>query len=92
MPATFRSEGLDPADDGDGAGPPSTGALSMAAVLAIALAAFSGVRTWIQESGPRRAEAKAHKRELELIAAKANAEAAKSEAGAEVARAKTNVP
>ncbi|MFG2623210.1 hypothetical protein ACGFXC_36950 [Streptomyces sp. NPDC048507] len=93
VPDTFRSEGLDPEDGGAADGdPPSTGALGMAAILAIAMAAFAGVRTWVQESGPRRAEAKAHKRELELIAAKANAEAAKSEAGAEAVRAKAAVP
>lgn len=81
VPATFRSE---PAD----AGPPRTGALSMAAVLAIALAAFEGIRTWVQESGPRRMEAAAHKRKLELMAAKADSDAARYGARTDAERAR----
>ncbi|MGK5448826.1 hypothetical protein [Streptomyces radiopugnans] len=86
--AAFRSEGTDPGP-GD-AGPPRTGALSMAAVLAIALAAFEGIRTWVQEASPRRAEAAKHQRELELLAAKAEADAARYAAQADSERAKAH--
>ncbi|MGK5497551.1 hypothetical protein [Streptomyces sp. URMC 125] len=86
--AAFRSEGTDPGP-GD-AGPPRPGALSMAAVLAIALAAFEGIRTWVQEVGPRRAEAAKHQRELELLAAKADADAARYAAQADSERAKAH--
>ncbi|KES03408.1 hypothetical protein BU52_30690 [Streptomyces toyocaensis] len=83
MPAALRSDGLsEPQAPGD-AGPPRTGALSLAAILAIALAAFEGLQTWIQESGPRRAEAAAHQRELELLAAKATADATRHHAEAD---------
>ncbi|WP_435596625.1 hypothetical protein [Streptomyces albogriseolus] len=90
VPAALRSDGLsEPQAPGD-AGPPRTGALSLAAILAIALAAFEGLQTWIQESGPRRAEAAAHQRELELMAAKATADATRhhAEADREHARAR----
>ncbi|MGA5253326.1 hypothetical protein ACPCKZ_31770 [Streptomyces pseudogriseolus] len=83
VPAALRSDGLsEPQAPGD-AGPPRTGALSLAAILAIALAAFEGLQTWIQESGPRRAEAAAHQRELELLAAKATADATRHHAEAD---------
>ncbi|MFI8301339.1 hypothetical protein ACIGCZ_36115 [Streptomyces nigra] len=83
VPAALRSDGLsEPHAPGD-AGPPRTGALSLAAILAIALAAFEGLQTWIQESGPRRAEAAAHQRELELLAAKATADATRHHAEAD---------
>ncbi|MGA4966988.1 hypothetical protein [Streptomyces pseudogriseolus] len=83
VPAALRSDGLsEPQAPGD-AGPPRTGALSLAAILAIALAAFEGLQTWIQESGPRRAEAAAHQRELELLAAKAAADATRHHAEAD---------
>lgn len=84
----FRSEGADPGP-GD-AGPPRPGALSMAAVLAIALAAFEGIRTWVQEASPRRAESAKHQRELELLAAKADADAARYAAQADSERAKAH--
>lgn len=84
----LRSEGTDPAPDG--AGPPRTGALSMAAVLAIALAAFEGIRTWVEEAAPRRAEAARHQRELELLAAKATADATRYAAQADSERAKAH--
>ncbi|MFE0448608.1 hypothetical protein [Streptomyces fungicidicus] len=90
VPAALRSDGLsEPQAPGD-AGPPRTGALSLAAILAIALAAFEGLQTWIQESGPRRAEAAAHQRELDLLAAKATADATRhhAEADREHARAR----
>lgn len=87
VPATLRSDGLDPAAAPD-AGPPRAGALSLAAILAIALAAFEGLHTWIKESGPRRAEAASHQREIELLAAKANADANRHGAEADAARAK----
>ncbi|GHB67964.1 glycine-rich protein [Streptomyces viridiviolaceus] len=80
VPAALRSDGLDGTRPVPDAGPPRTGALSLAAILAIALAAFEGLQTWIQESGPRRAEASAHQRELELLAAKANADATRHRA------------
>ncbi|MGY0071739.1 hypothetical protein ACWZEH_34325 (plasmid) [Streptomyces sp. QTS137] len=90
VPASLRSDGLSEQQAPGDAGPPHTGALSLAAILAIALAAFEGLQTWIQESGPRRAEAAAHQRELELLAAKATADAARhhAEAGREHARAR----
>ncbi|MGW2770143.1 hypothetical protein [Streptomyces sp. NPDC001275] len=87
VPAALRSNGLDGHSAPD-AGPPRTGALSLAAILAIALAAFEGLHTWIQESGPRRAEAAAHQRELELLAAKASADAVRHAAEADAHRAK----
>ncbi|MER5293550.1 hypothetical protein ABT382_15930 [Streptomyces pharetrae] len=90
VPAALRSDGLDGQQAPGDAGPPRAGALSLAAILAIALAAFEGLQTWIQGSGPRRAEAAAHQRELELLAAKANADATRhhAEAGPEHARAR----
>ncbi|MEU3038116.1 hypothetical protein [Streptomyces griseoaurantiacus] len=88
LPATFRSDGLGDGQGSADAGPPRTGALSLAAILAIALAAFEGLQSWVEESGPRRAQAAAHQRELELLAAKANADATRhrAEAGREHAR------
>ncbi|MGW5609423.1 hypothetical protein ACWEWI_25630 [Streptomyces sp. NPDC003753] len=88
VPAALRSDGLPdgPAPD---AGPPRTGALSLAAILAIALAAFEGLHSWIQESGPRRAEAAKHQRELELLAAKAGADAHRMGAEVDAQRAKS---
>jgi hypothetical protein len=86
--AAFRSEGADPGPDD--AGPPRPGALSMAAILAIALAAFEGIRTWVQEASPRRAESAKHQRELELLAAKADADAARYAAQADSERAKAH--
>jgi hypothetical protein len=90
VPAALRSDGLDEQQAPGDAGPPRAGALSLAAILAIALAAFEGLQTWIQESGPRRAEAAAHQRELELLAAKATADAVRhrAEADREHARAR----
>ncbi|MFJ8351504.1 hypothetical protein ACIQ9J_35155 [Streptomyces sp. NPDC094153] len=87
VPAALRSNGLDGHSAPD-AGPPRTGALSLAAILAIALAAFEGLHTWVQESGPRRAEAAAHQRELELLAAKAGADAVRHAAEVDAHRAK----
>ncbi|MFD5572754.1 hypothetical protein [Streptomyces cadmiisoli] len=75
VPAALRSDGLTPAAPDPHGLPPRTGALSLAAILAIALAAFEGLQTWLQESGPRRAEAAKHEREMELLAAKARADA-----------------
>ncbi|MFD5814748.1 hypothetical protein [Streptomyces sp. NPDC127038] len=72
--AVLRSEGADPPGTPD-AGAPRAGALSLAAILAIALAAFEGMQTWVKEAVPLRAEAARHRRELELLAAKANADA-----------------
>ncbi|MGW5658243.1 hypothetical protein [Streptomyces humi] len=72
--AVLRSEGSNPPGPAD-AGAPRAGALSLAAVLAIALAAFEGMQTWIQEAVPLRAEAARHRREIELLAAKATADA-----------------
>ncbi|MGW0143645.1 hypothetical protein [Streptomyces calvus] len=86
VPAAFRSDGLGDGPAPADAGPPRAGALSLAAILAIALAAFEGLHTWIQESGPRRAEAAAHQRELELLAAKASADATRHHAEADRAR------
>ncbi|MFH8939557.1 hypothetical protein [Streptomyces griseosporeus] len=83
LPAALRSDGLDSPQEYPDAGPPRTGALSLAAILAIALAAFEGLQTWIRESGPRRAEAFAHQRELELLAAKADADATRYRAEAD---------
>ncbi|MFC9117701.1 hypothetical protein ACFTWN_30750 [Streptomyces sp. NPDC057092] len=83
VPAVLRSDGLDAPQSLGDAGPPRTGALSLAAILAIALAAFEGLQSWIQESGPRRAEAAAHQRELELLAAKATADATRHHAEAD---------
>ncbi|MFJ6509284.1 hypothetical protein [Streptomyces sp. NPDC091879] len=88
--AALRSEGLDDGQQPPDAGPPRTGALSLAAILAIALAAFEGLQTWIQESGPRRAEAAAHQREMELLAAKAGADATRHGAEADAVRAKAH--
>lgn len=75
VPAALRADGLDPPQPTPDAGPPHAGTLTLAAVLAIALAAFEGVQTWIKESGPRRLEAAKHQREMELLAAKAGADA-----------------
>ncbi|MFE2337318.1 hypothetical protein [Streptomyces coelicoflavus] len=88
VPAALRSDGLDPAAAAAPVPPPRTSALSLAAILAIALAAFEGLQTWIQESGPRRAEAAKHQREMELLAAKAGADATRlgAEADREHAR------
>jgi Predicted membrane protein len=86
--AALRSEGLNGGEQPSDAGAPRAGALSLAVVLAIALAAFEGLQTWIQESGPRRAEAAAHQREMELLAAKAGADATRHGAEADAARAK----
>ncbi|WRZ96405.1 hypothetical protein OHB54_46510 (plasmid) [Streptomyces sp. NBC_01007] len=86
--AALRSEGLNGGEQPPDAGAPRAGALSLAAILAIALAAFEGLQTWIQESGPRRAEAAAHQRELELLAAKAGADATRHGAEADAVRAK----
>ncbi|MFF4918875.1 hypothetical protein [Streptomyces tendae] len=88
LPAALRSDGLDPAGAAAHVPPPRTSALSLAAILAIALAAFEGLQTWIQESGPRRAEAAKHQREMELLAAKAGADATRlgAEADREHAR------
>ncbi|MFD5819390.1 hypothetical protein [Streptomyces sp. NPDC127038] len=72
--AVLRSEGADPPGPPD-AGAPRAGALSLAAILAIALAAFEGMQTWVKEAVPLRAEAARHRRELELLAAKATADA-----------------
>ncbi|MGW2964964.1 hypothetical protein ACWDGI_41865 [Streptomyces sp. NPDC001220] len=72
--AVLRSEGTNPPSPPD-AGAPRAGALSLAAVLAIALAAFEGMQTWITEAVPLRAEAARHRREIELLAAKATADA-----------------
>ncbi|MFD9398185.1 hypothetical protein ACFWA4_05115 [Streptomyces sp. NPDC060011] len=88
--AALRSEGLSEGEQPPDAGAPRTGALSLAAILAIALAAFEGLQTWIQESGPRRAEAAAHQREMELLAAKAGADATRHGAEADAARAKAH--
>ncbi|MFK4123546.1 hypothetical protein [Streptomyces longwoodensis] len=88
VPAALRSDGLDDDQGAADIGAPRTGALSLAAVLAIALAAFEGLQTWIQESGPRRAEAAKHQREMELSAAKATADAARLGAEADAALAK----
>ncbi|MEU5713984.1 hypothetical protein [Streptomyces flaveolus] len=90
VPAALRSDGLDPVAPDPNGLPPRTGALSLAAILAIALAAFEGVQTWLQESGPRRAEAAKHEREMELLAAKARADATRlgAEAGKEHARSR----
>ncbi|WP_331730787.1 hypothetical protein OG933_45160 (plasmid) [Streptomyces sp. NBC_00016] len=87
----LRSEGTEPSGAPD-AGSPQPGALSLAAILAIALAAFEGMQTWIQENGPRRAEAARHQREMELLAAKADADAARLRAEAGAVRAKSRVP
>ncbi|MEV5905843.1 hypothetical protein AB0L81_39125, partial [Streptomyces sp. NPDC052127] len=87
----LRSEGTDPPGAPD-AGSPRPGALSLAAILAIALAAFEGMQTWIQENGPRRAEAARHQREMELLAAKADADAARLGAEAGAVRGKSRVP
>ncbi|MFE1927558.1 hypothetical protein ACFW91_34010 [Streptomyces asoensis] len=87
----LHGEGTDPSGTPD-AGSPRPGALSLAAILAIALAAFDGMQTWIQENGPRRAEAARHQREMELLAAKADAEAARLGAEAGAVRAKSRVP
>ncbi|WP_411132657.1 hypothetical protein [Streptomyces sp. 030-HV] len=88
--AALRSDGMAPAEPDPTGLPPRTGALSLAAVLAIALAAFEGLQTWLQEAGPRRAEAAKHEREMELLAAKARADAARlgAEADKEHARAR----
>lgn len=90
VPAALRSDGLDPAVPDATGLPPRTGALSLAAILAIALAAFEGLQTWLQELGPRRAEAAKHTREVELLAAKARADAVRlgAEADKETARAR----
>ncbi|MGW5497734.1 hypothetical protein [Streptomyces olivaceoviridis] len=90
VPAALRSDGLDPVAPDPGGLPPRTGALSLAAILAIALAAFEGLQTWLQESGPRRAEAAKHEREMELLAAKARADATRlgAEADKEHARSR----
>ncbi|NEB32822.1 hypothetical protein G3I62_27655 [Streptomyces sp. SID14446] len=88
--AALQSEGLSEGEQPPDAGAPRTGALSLAAILAIALAAFEGLQTWIQESGPRRAEAAAHQREMELLAAKAGADGTRHGAEADAARAKTH--
>ncbi|MFE2823487.1 hypothetical protein [Streptomyces sp. NPDC059271] len=88
--AALQSEGLGEGEQPSDAGAPRTGALSLAAILAIALAAFEGLQTWIQESGPRRAEAAAHQREMELLAAKAGADATRHGAEADAARAKAH--
>lgn len=90
VPAALRSDGLDDTQQAPAVPPPRTSVLSLAAVLAIALAAFEGLQTWIQESGPRRAEAAKHQRELELLAAKAGADAARlgAEADKEHARSR----
>lgn len=90
VPAALRSDGVAPAGPDPTGLPPRTGALSLAAVLAIALAAFEGLQTWLQEAGPRRAEAAKHEREMELLAAKARADATRlgAEADKEHARAR----
>ncbi|MFJ8510776.1 hypothetical protein [Streptomyces avermitilis] len=88
--AALRSEALNEGEQPPDAGTPRAGALSLAAILAIALAAFEGLQTWIQESGPRRAEAAAHQREMELLAAKAGADATRHGAEADAARAKAH--
>ncbi|MFF3516565.1 hypothetical protein [Streptomyces sp. NPDC002573] len=94
VPATLRSEPLNGQTPSPDAGPPRAGALSLAAILAIALAAFEGLHSWIQESGPRRAEAARHQRELELLAAKAGADAHRmgAEADAQRARSQRRIP
>ncbi|MGY4983925.1 hypothetical protein ACWCYL_43580 [Streptomyces sp. 900105755] len=89
--AILRSDGVGPAGAPD-AGAPRTGALSLAAVLAIALAAFEGMQTWIAEAVPLRAEAARHRREIELLAAKAGADAQRLGAEANAARRKSRVP
>jgi hypothetical protein len=90
VPAALRSDGLDDTQQVSAVPPPRSSVLSVAAVLAIALAAFEGLQSWIQESGPRRAEAAKHQRELELLAAKAGADAARlgAEADKEHARSR----
>lgn len=86
VPAALRSDGLDPAGPDPHGLAPRTGALSLAAILAIALAAFEGLQSWIQESGPPRAQAAKHQREMELLAATATADATRLGAEADRAR------
>ncbi|MFD9029035.1 hypothetical protein [Streptomyces parvulus] len=92
VPAALRSDGVAPAAPDPHGLPPRTGALSLAAVLAIALAAFEGLQTWLQEAGPRRAEAAKHEREMDLLAAKARADAAHLGAEADKEHARARVP
>ncbi|WP_125491240.1 hypothetical protein [Streptomyces sp. WAC 04229] len=92
VPAALRSDGVAPAAPDPHGLPPRTGALSLAAVLAIALAAFEGLQTWLQEAGPRRAEAAKHEREMDLLAAKARADAARLGAEADKEHARARVP
>ena len=70
-------------------GPPATGSVGLAALLAMALAAFEGIRTWGQEAGPRRVEAAKRKHELALLRAKADLDMAKLAGQAAAARGKS---
>ncbi|MFJ9729258.1 hypothetical protein ACIRP3_41600 [Streptomyces sp. NPDC101209] len=88
VPAALRADGLDPPRPAPDAGPPHAGTLTLAAVLAIALAALEGVQSWIKESGPRRLEAAKHQREMELLAAKTSADVDRLGAQADAQRAR----
>jgi hypothetical protein len=78
VPATFRSE---PPDDPDGGGRPGLGALSLSAILAVALAALRGtagaVRDWRQRRMERAAEAEPlRKARMKLAEARLGTDAA----------------
>ncbi|MEV7076651.1 hypothetical protein [Streptomyces sp. NPDC093990] len=88
VPAALRADGLDPPQPAPDAGPPHASALTLAAVLAIALAAFEGLQSWIKEAGPRRLEAAKHQREMELLAAKSSADVDRLGAQANAQRAR----
>ncbi|MFD7576211.1 hypothetical protein ACFV6U_37765 [Streptomyces sp. NPDC059810] len=80
IPATFRSEGIDPRP----AGGPTLGALSLSAVLAVALAALRGTVSFVQDWRQRRTDRAAE--EAEWREAKVKRLAAEEDARARVAK------
>ncbi|WP_329326692.1 hypothetical protein [Streptomyces sp. NBC_01689] len=84
-PATFRSEGL---DDGPGQQGPGLGALSLSAVLAVALAALRGTVTVVSDWRQRRMERAAE--EAAWREAKVKRHAAEEDARARLAKVPTS--
>ncbi|MFE9783661.1 hypothetical protein ACFYPA_36650 [Streptomyces sp. NPDC005775] len=85
VPATFRSEGL---DDGPGQQGPGLGALSLSAVLAVALAALRGTVTVVSDWRQRRMERAAE--EAAWREAKVKRRAAEEDARAKLAAVPTS--
>lgn len=85
LPTTTTVSRSEPAE----VGPPATGSVGLAALLAMALKAFEGISAWGQEAGPRRVEAAKRKHELALLRAKAGLDMAKLAGQAAATRGKS---